>query len=99
LGLRVWAGKLAFFFFRGTGWPCATTRRLGTEHWALDMRRTYRRRQRMLRRVGADELAQLPLLYTRSLRTVPRGNPDLIATFLVVDACDMNSVNANVVMN
>jgi len=46
--------------------------------------------------VGADRLAQLtPLPHTRSLRTASRGNADLTATFLVVDACSMNSVNTN----
>jgi len=45
--------------------------------------------------VGADRLAQPPLQHTRSLRSASRNNPDLIATLLVVDACDMNSVNTN----
>jgi len=44
---------------------------------------------------GADGLAQPPLPHTRSLRTASRGNTDLITTFLVVDACDMNSANTN----
>jgi len=43
--------------------------------------------------VGADGLEQSPFPHTRSFRTASRGNPDLIVTFLVVDACDMNSVN------
>jgi len=45
--------------------------------------------------VGADGLAQPLLPHTRSLRTASRGSADLIGTFLVVDACDINSVNTN----
>jgi len=45
--------------------------------------------------VSADGLAQFPLLHTRSLRTASHDNPDLIAIFLVADACGMNSVSTN----
>jgi len=100
-GWWVEAGTLAFFVSRWTGRPCVTARRLGTEHWT-GCKPTYRRRRRMRRRNRGRRWcwrAQPPLPHTRSLCTLHffgfTRQPDLIATFLVVDACDMNSVNMN----
>jgi len=92
LGVKL--GVMGRDIFRFSEDRLATHYCMSIEHW-IRCRRTYRGTRRMRRRVGADGPAQPPLSHTRSLCTVPRGNPDLIATFLVVDVCDTNSVTTN----
>jgi len=83
----VWAGNLTFFISRGgqaghvplhADWTLGTGQDVGAHTGAGG-----ECAEAIEADVGADGLAQPPFPHTRLLRTASRGNPDLIATFLV----------------